>query len=324
MKLPIFISYRRDDAAAEARALYTALRQTLGVNSTFMDTSDIPPGRIWPDELIASLRKSNTVLVVIGPAWLQSCDEWSRRRIDLDDDWVRKEISLALQQNKTVIPILVRAAVLPPSNVLPEDLKELPTRQKIDLRRDYWDHDLELVLNYFDTKQRKAMEAKQESIEETKKLSPEETQASLIHQYSEIRKAQQGKPSEERTRAMASIARQMIELAPQIPHPHVAEYLQSTNCGQRLFAYTYLYACPRFDQIRTLVDSIVEKEDRPFGQVWGLRALRQLIKVRQNESVQESIVEKLRGYYRTLPQGIDRRFELEQIFQQLNINVEGD
>jgi len=153
MAASIFISYRREDSAAEARALCIELRQKIGANLVFMDTSSIEPGSKWPGAIEEALKTANTVLVVIGPEWLRSADKWGRRRIDQEGDWVRQEVALALKDNKTVIPILVRGARLPPREGLPEDLKELPTRQVIELRRNGWDHDIKLLFTQFRRKE---------------------------------------------------------------------------------------------------------------------------------------------------------------------------
>jgi hypothetical protein len=126
-----------------------ALRQAIGPDLVFMDTSSVEPGSKWPDAIKNSLTKADAVLVIVGPQWIRSADEWGRRRIDQEDDWVRREVSLALKENKTVIPILVRGAKLPPEDVLPQGIKELPQRQVIELRRDYWEHDVKLLLAQF-------------------------------------------------------------------------------------------------------------------------------------------------------------------------------
>jgi hypothetical protein len=148
----IFLSYRRDDSAAEVRALCVALQQEIGPNLVFMDTSSIKPGSKWPDAIKDSLTQADLVLVVIGPKWIRSSDEWGRRRIDQEDDSVRQEISQALKEDKTIIPILVSGGRLPPRDALPQDIEELSQRQAIELRRDYWEHDIKLILAQFDTK----------------------------------------------------------------------------------------------------------------------------------------------------------------------------
>lgn len=147
MTARIFISYRREDAAAEAGRLCTLIRDQFGEDSVFMDTSSIQAGATWPDEIQAALRAAETVVIVVGPDWLRAgSSKWGQRRIDQEHDWVREELSLAFQENKTVVPVLVRGAEMPPADVLPEPLKALPEKQQLEIRRDYWDHDVKLLL----------------------------------------------------------------------------------------------------------------------------------------------------------------------------------
>lgn len=146
MSRSIFLSYRRDDAGSEAIAISNALRQDFGEDSVFMDTSSLQAGAIWPEELQTALKAAETILAIIGPDWLRAGNnEWGQRRIDRDDDWVRQELALALKEKK-VIPVLVRGARIPPADVLPEPLKALSQRQVIEIRRDYWNHDIKLLM----------------------------------------------------------------------------------------------------------------------------------------------------------------------------------
>ncbi len=143
----IFLSYRREDAAAEARGIRDALRQAFGKHAVFMDTSSIEAGALWPQGLRDAIGSAEVVLVVIGPEWLRvGSDEWGLRRIDQEQDWVRQELTLAFSQSKKVIPVLVRGAKMPPAHVLPEPVRALTERQAIELRRDYMDHDIKLLL----------------------------------------------------------------------------------------------------------------------------------------------------------------------------------
>ncbi len=143
----VFLNYRRDDSGAEVIAIGNALRQEFGEDSVFMDTSTLPVGVLWPEEIQAALKESRVVLTVIGPNWLRAgSDEWGQRRIDRDNDWVRQELAVALSENKRVIPVLVNGARMPPADVLPDTVKSLVQRQGIELRRDYFNHDIKLLL----------------------------------------------------------------------------------------------------------------------------------------------------------------------------------
>jgi len=147
MKSRIFLSYRREDAAGEAHAIRTALREQLGEGLLFVDTASLEPGAVWPTELRSALDRAETVVAVIGPDWLRAgTTEWGERRIDRDDDWVRQELAIALATSKRLIPVLVRGASMPPARVLPVPVQGISDRQVIELRRDYWDHDLKLLV----------------------------------------------------------------------------------------------------------------------------------------------------------------------------------
>lgn len=144
--LTVFISYRREDAGPEAALLREAVRRVFGEGAVLMDTS-LEAGVIWADELKAGIEAADVVLAVLGPDWLRAGnDEWGQRRIDQEEDWVRRELTLALGLGKRMIPVLVRGGKLPPARVLPADLQAMVSRQAIELRRDYWDHDIQLLL----------------------------------------------------------------------------------------------------------------------------------------------------------------------------------
>ncbi|MDI1318564.1 MAG: toll/interleukin-1 receptor domain-containing protein [bacterium] len=142
----IFINYRRDDASAEALLVRDTLLKAFGAGSVFMDLSSIPAGAHWPSEIESSLKTSLTVIVIIGPNWL-SAEEWGLRRIDNESDWVRRELEAALKSGQKVIPLLVKGGKLPPANALPLSIRSLLHLQAIEVRRDYWDHDIKLLVN---------------------------------------------------------------------------------------------------------------------------------------------------------------------------------
>lgn len=146
MAAPIFISYRREDSSPEAGRLHSNLLHELGSDNVFMDTSGIRPGKDWPKGLIEALKVARLILVVIGPEWLRASNEWGQRRIDLKDDWVRREIETALHHKKDILPVLVGRAKLPPPNTLPKSIASLLERQAVEIRDEYWDHDVDLIV----------------------------------------------------------------------------------------------------------------------------------------------------------------------------------
>lgn len=62
----VFINYRREDTAGEARALFADLTALLGPGSVFMDVDSIALGRDFRDVLEEKLRSAQMVLTLIG------------------------------------------------------------------------------------------------------------------------------------------------------------------------------------------------------------------------------------------------------------------
>jgi hypothetical protein len=84
--------------------------------------------------------------VVIGPTWVTVTDERGQRRLDDSDDIVRTEIAAALGRNIPVIPALVRGAVMPRKEVLPENIRLLARRNGLDLSHQGWRDDAQRLV----------------------------------------------------------------------------------------------------------------------------------------------------------------------------------
>lgn len=130
----VFISYRRDDAAPYAGRLYDRLCGVLGAATVFMDVDDIQPGEDFSRAIARHLARADTLLAVIGPAWLEQRDAQGRQRLDDPQDFVRQEIAAALAQGKRVVPLLVGGAAMPRAQDLPGDLAALARCQAVELR----------------------------------------------------------------------------------------------------------------------------------------------------------------------------------------------
>lgn len=122
----IFVSYRRQDSAAHAGRLCDELVRAFGRSSIFMDIDSIEPGDEFADVLSERLRRTDVFLALIGPGWLDACDEDGQRRLDSPGDFVRVEVSSALKQRILTIPVLLGGAAVPDAARLPENLKRLP------------------------------------------------------------------------------------------------------------------------------------------------------------------------------------------------------
>jgi hypothetical protein len=141
MKNRIFISYRRDDAAAYAGRHEEALEKQFGRGSVFRDVLDLSPGDDFAAAIRERLAAAQAVLALIGPRWAGT-EAPGARRIDDPHDFVRLELTLALQSGTRVVPVLLRGAVMPREDELPEPLKPLARRQALALGDIDWDADI--------------------------------------------------------------------------------------------------------------------------------------------------------------------------------------
>jgi len=121
----IFISYRRLDSATFSQWLATQLDAAYGENTTFIDTQNIRTADAWAEQIESRLNAALVLILVVGKNWLSISDEYGRRRLDLPDDWVRREIETALRTGKKIVPLLIEGAALPAREALPPSLSPL-------------------------------------------------------------------------------------------------------------------------------------------------------------------------------------------------------
>src|SRR5688572_22340846 len=88
----IFINYRRTDAGWPADYLADKLKNSFGQGRVFLDVRGIDAGDDFATVLKDQLRRATVLIVLIGKNWLHVHDEFSRRRLDKEHDWVRQEI----------------------------------------------------------------------------------------------------------------------------------------------------------------------------------------------------------------------------------------
>jgi hypothetical protein len=131
----IFISYRRDDTAADMTdRLYERLVRRWG-RRVFMDIDSLVGGDLFAKAIEENLQNCAVVLVIIGRHWLSLTNERGVRRIDDPGDYPRMEVAAALRRGIRVIPVLVGGAPLPK----PEELRRIhrpPDRQVVRVSRE--------------------------------------------------------------------------------------------------------------------------------------------------------------------------------------------
>ena len=144
-KVPsIFVSYRIADTLKTADRLAAELQREFGANEVYFDRRTVEPGEVWDTGIERAVKGAAVVLVLIGKKWLTEQTESGRRRLDVPEDWVRREVEEALETEGLVIPVLVDDAAPPPREAM---LAELPSmaalanRQAATLRTTDWDGD---------------------------------------------------------------------------------------------------------------------------------------------------------------------------------------
>jgi hypothetical protein len=139
----IFISYRRQDAAAHAGRLYDRLAGEFGKDAVFMDVDTVELGVDFVERIESAVGSSDVLLAVIGRDWLSSTDAGGNRRLDNSDDFVRIEISAALQRGIRVVPVLVEGAKMPAADELPDALVGIARRQALEVYDSQWNAGVE-------------------------------------------------------------------------------------------------------------------------------------------------------------------------------------
>jgi hypothetical protein len=124
----VFVNYRRTDASAEATLLADHVNRVLGEGAAFIDCAPIAPGLDYLTCVHDALTRTRVMLAVIGPDWLGVADQRAPRLPDRFDA-VHTEIRAALARQIPVVPVLVRDAVLPEEQALPDDSRGLVSRR---------------------------------------------------------------------------------------------------------------------------------------------------------------------------------------------------
>jgi hypothetical protein len=113
----IFISYRISDSLDLVDRLDFDLTAAFGEANVFRDKSRLEAGTNWTDELERKAKTRKVMLVVIGHTWQSTTEKDGDfagvPRLWNPKDWVRKEITFALDAGNVVIPVLLNGVTRP-------------------------------------------------------------------------------------------------------------------------------------------------------------------------------------------------------------------
>src|SRR5512145_1622371 len=121
-KRRIFISYRRHDHPDFVERIRDWFLLRYGRDSVFMDFDNIPPFTRFADYIRQRVRECDVLIAIVGPSWMDTLRE---REQHADEDYVRLEIRLALEEGKPIAPICIKGAAPPRVHDLPADLRPM-------------------------------------------------------------------------------------------------------------------------------------------------------------------------------------------------------
>ena len=98
----IFVNYRGTDEIWATEYVYARMTEAFGADAVFKAGNALRPGDQYPQILDEKAAHCPVMLVCIGPSWADTKDASGARRLDSPDDWVRKEIQLALRAGQKV------------------------------------------------------------------------------------------------------------------------------------------------------------------------------------------------------------------------------
>jgi hypothetical protein len=122
----VFISYRRESGAAEARLIRAALQER-GLR-VFLDVADLGKG-YFDETLLKQIAETPNFVVVLSPDCLDRCSE--------TDDWLRREIVQAIETHRNIIPVMLPGFKFPA--VLDPSIKELPRHQGLEYTHTFFE-----------------------------------------------------------------------------------------------------------------------------------------------------------------------------------------
>ncbi|MEU3765873.1 toll/interleukin-1 receptor domain-containing protein [Amycolatopsis keratiniphila] len=129
--IKIFLNYRTADDRFGVALLDHELSRAFGPETVFFASKSIELGADWEKSMFDAVAESEAVLVVMGRHWLGDVDEAGLRRIDDPQDFVRREILLAFELGKRVIPVRLDVPDRVRADDLPEELRPLSELQDI-------------------------------------------------------------------------------------------------------------------------------------------------------------------------------------------------
>lgn len=133
----IFISYRRATSQYFADKVYGYLQEQVA-GTVFYDRQTMHTG-VFSDTLRRAVEACDVFLSVISAGTFARTHE--------PDDWVRREIEIALQHQKRIIPVLDETATFPKADDLPVTIRPLVSLHGVQIYVQYFEAGIAYLLD---------------------------------------------------------------------------------------------------------------------------------------------------------------------------------
>lgn len=134
----VFISYRRQNSVDIARLIRAELSNQ--GHRVFLDVIDLEPGKIFEEELLKQISIASNFIVILSSECLNRCLD--------ENDWMRKEVSHAIENDKNIIPIMMPDFSFPDIDLLPEDLRTISRYHGLKYSNEYFDAMINSIVQY--------------------------------------------------------------------------------------------------------------------------------------------------------------------------------
>ena len=115
--------------------MHSELSREFGTDRVYLDRRNRQPGTDFRDRFTEALDSTAAMVVLIGRRWNPPQQANGLRRLDNPDDYVGWEVSTGLRARVPIIPVLVDATPMPDPLILPEDIRAVTFRERVDYHR---------------------------------------------------------------------------------------------------------------------------------------------------------------------------------------------
>lgn len=145
----VFINYRHEDTEEPALRLYEKLAHRFGAENVFLDVRSMGEGTNWLETIKDRGAHGNVFLALIGRLWLPLLKERERRSPGDPEDYVARELMVALTASwpGRLIPVLLHNATMPTENQLPRRIGKLAQIQATRIVTQSFEEDAERLVS---------------------------------------------------------------------------------------------------------------------------------------------------------------------------------